>query len=80
MAQVLVRNLEQWVVDALKLEAELKGCSLEAYLREALAEEALRRRRQIAREARELREEMAAKYGSSPVNAVQMIRDVRDDK
>ncbi len=36
MAQVIVRNLDQQVVDSLKLKAELHGHSLEQELREIL--------------------------------------------
>jgi plasmid stability protein len=36
MGQVLVRNLEDEVIDSFKLKAELNGSSLEQELREAL--------------------------------------------
>jgi antitoxin FitA len=36
MAQVLVRNLEQGVIDRIKTKAELKGRSLEQELREII--------------------------------------------
>lgn len=36
MGQVLVRNLEEDVIDSIKLKAELKGHSLEQELREIL--------------------------------------------
>ena len=40
MAQVLVRNLDDHVVDSLKTKAELKGRSLEQELREILTKAA----------------------------------------
>jgi plasmid stability protein len=36
MGQVLVRNLDDRVIDSLKAKAELKGCSLEQELRDIL--------------------------------------------
>jgi antitoxin FitA len=40
MARVLVRNLDDEIVDALKRKAKLRGCSLEQELRDILAEAA----------------------------------------
>ncbi|MBW3624274.1 MAG: hypothetical protein KY468_12780 [Armatimonadetes bacterium] len=40
MAQVLVRNLDERVVERLKEEAEKRGMSLEGHLREILTEQA----------------------------------------
>jgi plasmid stability protein len=36
MGQVLVRNLDDRVIESLKTKAELKGCSLEQELRDVL--------------------------------------------
>jgi len=36
MGQVLVRNLDDRVIESLKTKAELKGCSLERELRDVL--------------------------------------------
>jgi antitoxin FitA len=36
MGQVLIRNLDDRVIDSLKTKAELKGCSLEQELRDVL--------------------------------------------
>lgn len=40
MAQVLVRNLDEQVVQTLKKKAELRGCSLEQELRRIVTEAA----------------------------------------
>jgi len=40
MAQVIVRNLDDAVVDTLKKKAKLRGCSLERELRDLLSEAA----------------------------------------
>ena len=40
MGQVLVRNLDDRVIERLKTKAELKGCSLEQELRDVLTDAA----------------------------------------
>jgi plasmid stability protein len=40
MGQVLVRNLDDRVIERLKTKAELKGCSLEQELRDVLTKAA----------------------------------------
>ena len=55
MAQVIVRNLEKRVVDALKMRAELNGHSLEQELRQILAEAARPARREMVRLADRIR-------------------------
>lgn len=47
MAQVLVRQVDEAVLEALKRKASARGTSLEAYLREMLAREAKETRAEI---------------------------------
>jgi plasmid stability protein len=77
MAQINVRNLEDWVVASFRERAERNGRSLEAELREALRDEALRTRRRIAVELKDLRERMAQQYGPL-ADTTSVLRQTRD--
>jgi plasmid stability protein len=77
MTEVRIRNVDDWVVDELRKQARLKGQSLEGTLRELLAEEAARPRRELATKLREMREELRHKYGSFSDSTV-LIREERD--
>jgi antitoxin FitA len=77
MAEVRVRNVEDWVVAALRARAKRHGKSLEGELREALKEEVLRPQREAAAELRAAREEMRGKYGLMSDSTVG-IREDRD--
>jgi plasmid stability protein len=77
MAQIHVRNLEDWIVSSLRERAQHNGRSLEAELREVLRDEALRQRRRIAAEAKQLREEIHEKYGPM-ADTTAIIRQMRD--
>jgi plasmid stability protein len=77
MADVRVRNVEDWVVAELRARAKRHGKSLEGELREALREEVLRPKREAAAELRALREEMQGKYGLMSDSTVG-IREDRD--
>jgi antitoxin FitA len=77
MAQIHVRNLEEWIVSSLRERAQHNGRSLEAELREVLRDEALRPRRRIAAEAKQLREEIHEQYGPM-ADTTAIIRQMRD--
>jgi plasmid stability protein len=55
MAQVLVRNLDDRVVERLKEKAAARGLSLEGFLRGILAEQARYDREEFIRRAAEIR-------------------------
>lgn len=78
MTEVRVRNLEEWVVQALRARARGKGRSLEAELREVLQEEAMRSRLDFARKAEERMGWLQAKYGMMP-DSTPLIRESRDE-
>lgn len=63
MPQLRVRNIEEWVCQALKDRARLNGHSLEAELRELLRAEARRPKQELANELRQLHQEQVEKYG-----------------
>ena len=76
MAQVLVRNLDDRVVAALKRKAELRGHSLEKELREILASAALltgQERRQLSRRIRAM-----TPTGIPQTDSAKLIREDRD--
>jgi antitoxin FitA len=77
MAQINVRNLEDWVVASFRERAERNGRSLEAELRDALRNEALRTRRRIAAELKQLRDSMEQQYGPL-ADTTTILRQMRD--
>ncbi|HEY7330461.1 MAG TPA: hypothetical protein VH592_22665 [Gemmataceae bacterium] len=77
MAQIHVRNLEEWIVSSLRERAQHNGRSLEAELRQVLRDEALRPRRRIATELKQLRERMHEQHGPL-ADTTAIIRQMRD--
>ena len=74
MAQVLIRDLPDELVDRLEERARSRGQSLEAHLREVLEESVRGDREEFLRFAREMRE----RSGPQPTDSTQLIRDSRD--
>ena len=60
MADVKIRNLDDWVVSSYRARARYAGRSVEEELRHTLTEAALAARREWAEELRKLRERMLA--------------------
>ncbi len=79
MAQIHVRNLEDWIVSSLRERAQHHGRSLEAELRQVLRDEALRPRRRIAAELKELRETMHEQHGPM-ADTTAILRQIRDSE
>jgi plasmid stability protein len=77
MAEVRVRNLEEWVVDAYRGRAKRHGRSLEGELRQMLRDEIANSRKRLVAELAEGLREMEAKYGVLPDSA-KGIREERD--
>lgn len=77
MGQVLVRNLDDAVIRALKQRAKSRGISLEAELRDVLTEAATHSRADLARE-------FAAIRAMTPENrglpAEDLVRESRDER
>ncbi len=63
MADVKIRKLPDWVLDAYRLRAQASGRSLEEELRFLLTQAVLDQRNSFDVEARALRERFRAKYG-----------------
>jgi plasmid stability protein len=74
MAQILVRNLDDAVVDRLKLRAEAKGTSLEQEARTILTEASGMSRAEVAKHLEEFR----ARQKRSRRSVVEDIREDRD--
>jgi plasmid stability protein len=77
MTEVRIRNVEDWVVDSLRRRARTTGQSLESSLRALLHQEAMRPKQELARQLRQMREELRKKYGTFSDSAA-LIRQDRD--
>jgi antitoxin FitA len=77
MADVRVRNLEDWVVDAYRSRARRHHRSLEGELREFLRNEITGTRKQLVDRLENNLRQMEAQYGLLPDSA-EGIRDGRD--
>ncbi len=77
MAEVRVRNLDDWVVDRMKSRAKRNGRSLEAELREMLTQSVQNERQKLIESSRELLERMQKECGVLPDSA-DFIRAMRD--
>jgi plasmid stability protein len=79
MTEVRIRNVDDWVVESLRLRARSKGKSLEAALRDLLQQEAMRPKLDLANDLREMREALRQKYGTFSDSAA-LIREDRDSR
>ena len=77
MSELRVRNMDDWVIAELKVQAKAHGNSLEAELRDRLRELALRPRREMAERAAQFRNAIAQEHGLLPDSA-EAIREDRD--
>ena len=77
MKEVRVRKLEDWIVSWFRGQAKRHGQSLEAELRTALRDTALRRKQELASELRADLTALEQKYGTFSDSAV-AIREDRD--
>lgn len=79
MSELRIRNLDEWVVDALRARAKRHGRTLPGEVREMLHQEAMRPRQQAAARAQALREAIAKEHGLLPDSAAS-IREDRDTR
>lgn len=75
MGQILVRNLDDGVIERLKQKANQNGQSLEQTLRQILADAAKPSRQEIVEEARRIRSMMPP----STLDSTELIREDRDN-
>jgi plasmid stability protein len=74
MATIIIRNLDDEVAERLRLQARLRGVSVEQEARRVLAEGTKLSRREIAAQAAAMR----ARQPRSTVSSVDLIREDRD--
>ena len=74
MATLIVRNLDDEVAERLKLQARLRGTSVEQEARRVLTEGTKLSRKEIAAEAAAMR----ARLPRASVSSVDLIREDRD--
>lgn len=74
MATIIIRNLGEWIAERLKLQAKLKGVSVEEEARRILAEGTKISRKEVVEQARAMR----ARLKFDPRPAAQYIREDRD--
>ena len=79
MTDVRVRNVEEWVVDALRTRARANRRSLEGELRDLLRQEALRPKQELAAELRGLLDELRDRPRTFSDSAA-IIREMRDER
>jgi antitoxin FitA len=79
MTDVRVRNVDEWVVDALRTRARANRRSLEGELRELLRQEALRPKQELAAELRSMLDELRDRPRSFSDSAA-IIREIRDER
>jgi antitoxin FitA len=79
MTEVRIRNVDDWVVESLRLRARANGNSLERELREVLRLEALRPKKELSAELHQMRGELREKYGTFS-DSTDVIREMRDER
>jgi plasmid stability protein len=79
MTEVRIRNVDDWVVDSIRTRARAQGQSLEAALRALLQQEAMRPKLELAKELRQMREQLHKKYGAFS-DSTPLIREERDPR
>jgi plasmid stability protein len=77
MAEVRVRNLDDWVVGWFRSQAKQHGRSLESELRQMLKDIALERKRLVADRLRADLQELEKKYGKLSDSST-LIREDRE--
>ncbi len=80
MGQVLVRNLDDSVISALRSRASAKGFSLEAELREVLTAAARPSRAELIEELRTIRAMTPEAPKGTYMLAEDLIRQMRDER
>lgn len=79
MTELRIRNVDEWIVESLRLRARSHGQSLEGALREWLRQEAMRPKQELAHQLRQMRDELRKKYGTFSDSAA-LLREDRDTR
>jgi antitoxin FitA len=78
MADLKVRNLDDFVASALKARAKAKGVSLEEEVRRTLTASVRADREELVRRARALHAAAGSKPGNPRLDSARTIREERD--
>jgi plasmid stability protein len=78
MADLKVRNLDDFVASALKARAKAKGVSLEEEIRRTLAASVMADREELVRRAKALHAAAGGKPGKPELDSARVIREERD--
>lgn len=78
MADLKVRNLDDFVASALKARAKANGVSLEEEVRRTLAASVAVNREELVRRARALHAAAGGKPGKPELDSARIIREERD--
>jgi plasmid stability protein len=81
MAEIKVRQLPEWVVDAHKQQAQRTGQSLEQHLRTVLTESARAHRRSFLESAKACREKLEQQLGGKLTDrTADVVREMRNER
>jgi len=81
MAEVKVRELPEWVVEAHKQQAQRTGTSLEQHLRTILTESAGAQKRSLLQLARTCREQLERELGGALTDRnADLVREMRNER
>jgi hypothetical protein len=81
MAEVKVRQLPEWVVEAHKQQAQRTGVSLEQHLRTVITDSARAQTRTLLETARACREKLQKELGGTLSDrTADVVREMRDER
>jgi plasmid stability protein len=81
MAEVKIRQLPDWVVEAHKQQAQRTGTSLEQHLRTLITESAHAQKGSFLQIARACRENLQQELGGKlPDRTADIVREMRDER
>ena len=81
VAEIKVRQLPEWVVEAHKQQAHQNGTSLEQHLRRIITESARAQKRSFLQTARVCRERLERELGGMlPDRTADLVREMRDER
>jgi plasmid stability protein len=81
VAEVKIRQLPDWVVEAHKEQAQRTGTSLEQHLRALITESARAQKRSFLQRARACREDLERELGRKlPDRTADVVREMRDER
>ena len=77
MAELRIRNVEEWIIEQHRHNARKKGITLGEEIRAVLSDAVMVRRQKMVEELEKNAETLRAKYGTFP-SCVSTIREIRE--